>query len=76
MKCIINNQVILSRPPEGPLAAQIGSFAKSMSDSRDTVCYRFIARFCSLHVLVSPSKWGESWRCIASACVLPFSATR
>ena len=32
MKCIIENQVVLSRPPEGPLAAQIGSFAKSMSE--------------------------------------------
>ena len=32
MKCIINNQVVLSRRPEGPLAAQIGSFAKSVSE--------------------------------------------
>ncbi len=32
MKCIINNQVVLSQPPEGPLAAQIGSFAKSVSE--------------------------------------------
>ena len=32
MKCIINNQVVLSRPPEGPLVALIGSFAKSMSE--------------------------------------------
>src|SRR5580658_4324356 len=31
MKCIINNQVVLSRAPEGPLAAQIGSFAESVS---------------------------------------------
>src|SRR6266436_1444351 len=32
MKCIINNQLVLSRPPEGPLTAQIGSFAKSVSE--------------------------------------------
>jgi integrase/recombinase XerD len=32
MKCIIDNQVVLSRPPEGPIAAQIGSFAKSMGE--------------------------------------------
>jgi site-specific recombinase XerD len=32
MKYIVNNQVVLSRPPEGPLAAQIGSFAKSVSE--------------------------------------------
>jgi site-specific recombinase XerD len=31
MKCIINNQVVLWRAPEGPLAAQIGSFAESVS---------------------------------------------
>ncbi len=32
MKCIVNNQVVLSRPPEGPLAAQIGSFAESVTE--------------------------------------------
>jgi len=32
MKCIVNNQVVLSRAPEGPLAAQIGSFAKSVTE--------------------------------------------
>ena len=32
MKCVINNQVILSRPLEGPLAAHIISFAKSLSE--------------------------------------------
>jgi integrase/recombinase XerD len=31
MKCIVNNQVVLSRGPEGPLAAQVGSFAESVS---------------------------------------------
>jgi integrase/recombinase XerD len=31
MRCIINNQVVLSRAPEGPLAAQIGSFAESVN---------------------------------------------
>lgn len=32
MRCVINSQVVLSRPPEGPLAAHIVSFAKSVSD--------------------------------------------
>lgn len=32
MKCIVNNQVVLSRPPEGPVAAHIGSFAESVSE--------------------------------------------
>jgi integrase/recombinase XerD len=32
MKCIINNQVVLSRPPEGPLVALSGWFAKSVSE--------------------------------------------
>ena len=31
MKCVINSQVVLSRPPEGPLAAHIVTFAKSVS---------------------------------------------
>jgi hypothetical protein len=32
VKCVINNQVVLSRAPEGPLAAHIGSFARSVSE--------------------------------------------
>ena len=32
MNCIINSQVVLSRAPEGPLAAYIGSFANSLSE--------------------------------------------
>ena len=32
MKCVINNQVVLSRPLEGPLAAHIGSFAEWASE--------------------------------------------
>lgn len=31
MKCVINHQVVLSRAPEGPLAAHIGAFAQSRS---------------------------------------------
>jgi len=31
VKCVINRQVVLSRPPEGPLAVHIVSFAKSVS---------------------------------------------
>jgi site-specific recombinase XerD len=31
VKYVINNQVVLSRPPQGPLAAYIESFAKSLS---------------------------------------------
>jgi integrase/recombinase XerD len=32
VKCIINNQIILSRAPEDPLAAHIGSFARSLNE--------------------------------------------
>jgi integrase/recombinase XerD len=32
MKCIIDNQVVLARAPEGPLAAHINSFAKSVRE--------------------------------------------
>ena len=31
MQCVINNQVVLSRAPEGPLVAHIGPFAHSQS---------------------------------------------
>lgn len=30
MKCVINSQVVLSRPPEGPLAGYIAAFAESL----------------------------------------------
>jgi integrase/recombinase XerD len=32
VNCVINSQVVLSRPPEGPLAGYIDSFAKSLSE--------------------------------------------
>jgi len=32
VKCVINKQVVLSRPPEGPLAAHMVLFAKSVSE--------------------------------------------
>lgn len=32
MKYVINNEVVLSRPPECPLAAHIGSFTRSVSE--------------------------------------------
>ena len=31
MRCIINDQVVLSRAPDGPLVAHIGPFAQSQS---------------------------------------------
>lgn len=31
MKCVINNEMVLSRAPEGPLATHIGAFAQSRS---------------------------------------------
>lgn len=32
MKFIVNNQLVLLHPPQGPVAAHIGSFAKSLSE--------------------------------------------
>jgi integrase/recombinase XerD len=32
VKYIVHDQAVLSRPPEGPLAAYIGSFARSLSE--------------------------------------------
>jgi len=37
VKCIINNQVVLSRAPEGPLASHIGPFARSLSEQGYTL---------------------------------------
>lgn len=37
MKCIIDNQVVLSRAPEGCLAAHIGPFARSLSEQGYTL---------------------------------------
>lgn len=31
MNCVINSQVVLSRPPEGPIAGYVGSFSESLS---------------------------------------------
>jgi hypothetical protein len=68
MKCTIHNQVVLSRAPEGPLAARIGSFAESVS-KQGTVRHRCIDRFCSLHVLADGfSRTG--FDCAASAPIM------
>jgi len=32
VKCIVNNQIVLSKPLEGPLSGHIASFAQSASD--------------------------------------------
>src|SRR6266705_4147634 len=38
VKYIINDQVVLSRPLEGPLAAHIGSFARWVSEQGYALC--------------------------------------
>lgn len=37
MKCIIDNKIVLSRAPEGPLAAHIGPFARSLREQGYTL---------------------------------------
>jgi integrase/recombinase XerD len=37
MKCIIDNQITLSRAPEGPLATHLGLFARSLSEQGYTL---------------------------------------
>jgi hypothetical protein len=37
MKCVINSQVVLSQPPEGPLAGYIKPFAESLSEQGYTL---------------------------------------
>jgi hypothetical protein len=50
MKYVVNDQLVLSRPPEGPLAGHIVSFAKSTTEQgyglvslgeSSSDCYRF-----------------------------------
>ena len=68
MKCIINNQVVLSRAPEGPLAAQIGSFAESVSKQGYSLASIHRQVF-SLHVLADGfSRTGLD--CAASAPIM------
>ena len=54
MKCVINNQVVLSRAPEGPLAVHIGAFAKSRSAqgyARDSIHRQVLLAACFSHWL-------------------------
>ena len=37
MECVINTQIVLSRTPEGPIAAHIEPFAKSLSEQGYTL---------------------------------------
>jgi site-specific recombinase XerD len=49
VKYVINNQVVLSRAPEGPLASYIGAFAKSVSAqgyAPDSVYRRILLAAC------------------------------
>ena len=49
MKCIIDNQVVLLRAPEGPLATHIGPFAKSLSEqgySRNSIQRQVLLAAC------------------------------
>ena len=54
MKCVINNEVVLSRAPEGPLAAHIGAFAKSRSEqgyALDSIHRQVLLAACFSHWL-------------------------
>jgi hypothetical protein len=54
VKCVINDQVVLSREPEGPLAAHIGAFAKSRSAqgyAPDSIHRQVLLAACFSHCL-------------------------
>jgi len=54
MKCVINNEVVLSRAPEGPLAAHIGAFAESRSEqgyALDSIHRQVLLAACFSHWL-------------------------
>jgi site-specific recombinase XerD len=53
MKCVINNQVVLSRAPEGPLAAHIDSFA-ALVDNRG---YALNSMRVQVRLAVDFSRW-------------------
>jgi len=49
MKCVINSQVVLSQPPEGPLAGFIKPFAESLSEqgyALDSIQYQALLAAC------------------------------
>jgi integrase/recombinase XerD len=66
MKCAISEQVVLSRPPEGPLADHIASFAKSVSEQG----YRLYSLKRQVRIAACFSRWlkqrGIELRCICS----------
>jgi site-specific recombinase XerD len=53
MKYIINGDIVLSRPPEGPLAAQIGAFAKWASEQG----YARYSRYRQVLLAACFSRW-------------------
>lgn len=53
MKYIINGDVVLSRPPEGPLAAQVGAFAKWASEQG----YARYSRYRQVLLAACFSRW-------------------
>jgi integrase/recombinase XerD len=49
VKCVINSQVVLSQPPEGPLAGYIKPFAQSLSEqgyALDSIRYQVLLAAC------------------------------
>ena len=53
MKCIVHGDIVLSRPPEGPLAAQIGAFAKWASEQG----YARYSRYRQVLLAAGFSRW-------------------
>lgn len=53
MKCVINDQVVLSQAPEGPLAAHIGSFAEFVSAQG----YSLYSIHRQVHLAACFSRW-------------------
>jgi integrase/recombinase XerD len=54
MVCVVNDQVVLSRAPEGPLAAHLGAFAKSLNAqgySLDSMHRQVLLAACFSHWL-------------------------
>ncbi|MGF6547179.1 integrase/recombinase XerD [Paraburkholderia youngii] len=65
MKCVVHDQAVLSRPPEGPLAAHIASFARSLSEQG----YAASSLHLQVRIAADFSRWLEqSGIAIRSIC--------
>ena len=72
MRYVINRQVVLSRAPDGPLAAYIRRVCKISQSAQGIPRIRFTGRFCSLRASATGSNKRDS-HCATSVPIIPRS---